>query len=109
MNFDEYYEHAKKTRKYHEMILEIPDQTSMLILAYCALGLNGEAGEVADEFKKIIRNDKGDITPERREKIKGELGDVLWYWAALVNEMGFTFYEVAQANIDKLAKRYEKK
>lgn len=74
---------------------------------YLALGLNGEAGEVADEIKKIIRNDDGIITPERRAKLKLELGDVGWYWLRMIKEFGFTVDEVMEANIEKLSKRYE--
>jgi NTP pyrophosphatase (non-canonical NTP hydrolase) len=76
-------------------------------LVYCALGLNGEAGEVADEIKKVIRNDGGIITPERREKLKLELGDVGWYWLRAIEEAGMTIEEVMSANIAKLTKRYE--
>lgn len=76
-------------------------------LVYCALGLNGEAGEVADEIKKVIRNDNGIITPERREKLKLELGDVGWYWLRAIEEAGMTVEEVMGANIAKLTKRYE--
>jgi len=74
---------------------------------YLALGLNGEAGEVADEIKKILRNDNGIITPARYEKLKLELGDVGWYWLRLCKELGFSLEEVMAANIEKLAKRYE--
>ena len=76
-------------------------------LIYCALGLNGEAGEVADEIKKVIRNDNGIISPERREKLKLELGDVGWYWLRIIEEAGFTVEEVMAANVEKLQKRYE--
>ena len=74
---------------------------------YLTLGLNGEAGEVAEEIKKIIRNDDGIITPERRAKLKLEIGDVGWYWLRLISELGFTLDEVMKANIEKLTKRYE--
>lgn len=76
-----------------------------LRMAYRALGLNGEAGEVADEIKKIIRNDRGVVTDKRKDKIKLELGDVLWYVAAIASAFNLTLEEVAQANIEKLKER----
>lgn len=48
---------------------------------YVRLGLISEVGEVAGQVKRIIRDDGGVLTAERREKLLDELGDVLWYWA----------------------------
>lgn len=59
-----------------------------LPLTYYALGLTGEAGEVADKLKKVIRDDGGEITFDRRQAIALELGDVLWYVAALARHLG---------------------
>jgi NTP pyrophosphatase (non-canonical NTP hydrolase) len=72
---------------------------------YPALGIAGEAGEVAEHAKKAIRDDGGEITPERREAISKELGDVLWYIAQLATELDLDLDEVAQANLDKLLSR----
>jgi len=72
---------------------------------YPALGLSGEAGEVAEHIKKAIRDDDGKITPERKEKLKKELGDVLWYLSQLASEVGLSLDEIAQVNLDKLSKR----
>ena len=74
-------------------------------ILYTSLGLTGEAGEVAECVKKSLRDDGGIITRERREKIIGELGDVLWYLAATCHEIGVTLKEVANANSAKLMKR----
>ena len=72
---------------------------------YPTLGLAGEAGEVADKVKKVIR-DKGGIFDEAsKESIKLELGDVLWYIAQLSTELGFDLNEVANKNISKLLSR----
>ena len=57
-------------------------------LTYPALGLAGEAGEVAEHAKKAIRDDGGDISQERRAAMAGELGDVLWYLTQLASELG---------------------
>ena len=69
-------------------------------LTYLALGLVGEAGEVAEKVKKKIRDDKW----EPEEVIK-ELGDVLWYLSALANTLGYDLDEVASLNIEKLESR----
>lgn len=66
------------------------------------LGLGGEAGEVIDLVKKHI----GHGHALDRDKLRTELGDVLWYVSAIAGALGFTLEEVAQANIDKLKKRY---
>jgi NTP pyrophosphatase (non-canonical NTP hydrolase) len=74
-------------------------------LTYPALGLAGEAGEFADHAKKVIRDDGGEVTDERREAMAKELGDVLWYVAQLASELGLDLDEVAQTNLDKLLSR----
>lgn len=55
---------------------------------YVRLGLISEVGEVAGQVKRIIRDDGGVLTPERREKLLDELGDVLWYWAQTADVQG---------------------
>ena len=74
-------------------------------LAYPALGLAGEAGEVAEHAKKAIRDDGGAITEERREALAGELGDVLWYVSQLATELGLELDEIAAGNLEKLFSR----
>ena len=63
---------------------------------YPALGLAGEAGEVAEHAKKAIRDDGGEVTDERRAAMTKELGDVLWYVAQLASELGLELEEIAQ-------------
>lgn len=72
---------------------------------YPTLGLVGEAGEVAEKAKKIIRDGDGTLTPETREKMVKELSDVCWYVAVLAYELDHTLEEVMQINLDKLASR----
>jgi NTP pyrophosphatase (non-canonical NTP hydrolase) len=67
-----------------------------------ALGIAGEAGEVADLVKKHV----GHGHPLDREKLAKELGDVLWYVAGLATEIGVSLESVARGNLEKLAKRY---
>jgi NTP pyrophosphatase (non-canonical NTP hydrolase) len=77
-------------------------------LAYPALGLAGEAGEVAEHVKKTIRDDGGSVSDERRDAISKELGDVLWYVAQVATELGLDLDEIAQANLTKLLSRQER-
>jgi NTP pyrophosphatase (non-canonical NTP hydrolase) len=74
-------------------------------LMYFSLGLAGETGEVIEKIKKVIRNDAGVISSEKREAIKHELGDVLWYLSQLARICEIPFDDVATANIEKLADR----
>jgi len=84
------------------------DRTPMrwLRLFYSSLGLAGEAGEVANKVKKIMRDDGSEITPDRRQQILDELGDVLWYVALVADELDATLSSVATANIEKLQARH---
>ena len=66
------------------------------------LGLVGEAGEVAELIKKDQYHDK----PYERQKMRDELGDVLWYLTALAEDHGFTLAEIAERNAEKLSLRY---
>ena len=74
-------------------------------LAYPALGLAGEAGEVAEHAKKAIRDDGGTVGDERRAAMAKELGDVLWYVAQIATELGLDLEDVARANLEKLSSR----
>lgn len=96
MDFNTYQKTIRKTAIY-------PHQGDNL--AYPALGLTGEAGEVADKVKKLIRDAGGKLSDERREEMIKELGDVLWYLAALASELGVELDEVALKNIKKVIDR----
>ncbi len=80
---------------------------SLLRLLYATTGLGGEAGEVLNKVKKIIRDDGGQLTDARREQLKKELGGTLWYVADVATQLGFTLGEVADANLGELARRHE--
>ncbi|MCK9439138.1 MAG: nucleoside triphosphate pyrophosphohydrolase family protein [Patescibacteria group bacterium] len=99
MNFKEYQEESKKTAKY-------PDKGNNYI--YPTLGLAGESGEVAEKIKKIIRDDNGIVSSEKKEEIKKELGDVLWYISQLSTEFGLELEDVASTNLEKLLSRLER-
>lgn len=70
--------------------------------AVLTLGLCGESGEVAELIKKYL----GHGHSLDKDKLKKELGDVLWYLARLSDVNGLSLQEVAQANVEKLRKRY---
>ncbi len=77
---------------------------------YPALGLAGEAGEVANKIKKIMRDRNGDVNNlpiELKEDIANELGDCLWYISALATDLGIGLDGIAVENLKKLQKRKE--
>lgn len=71
-------------------------------LWYLALGLTGEAGEVAEDVKKIARHGR----EFDADRIADEVGDCLWYIAAIAEAIGVPLDEIAQRNVKKLRKRY---
>ena len=96
MDFQLYQERCRATARY-------PDAGANPI--YPTLGLCGEAGEVADKVKKVLRDRQGRFSPEVIADLQLELGDVLWYVAQLATELGLELEQIAQANLDKLASR----
>lgn len=95
MELSEYQRESRRTAQYPREFW----------LAYPALGLAGESGEVADDIKKVIRDDGARVTRERREAVAKELGDVLWYLAQLATELELDLDSIAQENLEKLASR----
>ena len=75
-------------------------------LEYTTMGLFGEAGEIANKVKKIIRGDYT-ITDIEGDLI-AELGDVLWYVAMTAKVLGYELDIVAHRNVEKLASRAER-
>lgn len=74
-------------------------------LLYPTLGLCGEAGEVAEKIKKMVRDDGGELSAERRDALAKELGDVLWYLAQIATEADLDLGDIAGANLEKLLSR----
>lgn len=97
MTFDDYQKKAQATALYPAV--------ADYAWVYPALGLAGEAGEIANKLKKIIRDAGGQVSPDVKETIKDELGDVLWYVSQLARELDLGLNEIAQANIAKLSSR----
>jgi NTP pyrophosphatase (non-canonical NTP hydrolase) len=75
---------------------------------YPTLGLCGESGEVAEKVKKIIRDDNGIISEEKKELLKKELGDILWYISNLASELNLSLDNIAITNIEKLLNRQKR-
>ena len=98
MDFDEYEKLARRTAL-------ISDENPELQLYDLGLGVAGETGELAEKLKKMIRDDGSKLSEERREMMKKEIGDVLWYLSQLSRVLGFRFSEAAEANIKKLEDR----
>ncbi len=100
MTFDEYQAQAITTllpgQSFGEIEPKVLDQV---------LGLVGESGEVAEKFKKIIRDKQGIISEEDKAEIIKELGDILWYVNSLSTLLGSSISEVAATNLEKVLSR----
>jgi NTP pyrophosphatase (non-canonical NTP hydrolase) len=93
-SFNEYQEFVKSMKVY-------PEKHAIV---YPALGLTGEAGEIAEKVKKSLRGDK----ELDREALLKELGDPLWYITSLADDLGYTLQDVVDANVEKLTSRKER-
>jgi NTP pyrophosphatase (non-canonical NTP hydrolase) len=100
MQFNEYQEAASRTAGY-------PTPGGIPFI-YPTLGLAGEAGEVAEKIKKVIRDEGGVVSEQKRTEIQKELGDVLWYVSEVARQLGLKLDDVARLNIEKLASRKER-
>lgn len=91
--------------EYQQAALETANYPKEYNIIYPALGMNGEAGEVADKVKKVIRDNNREFTDDRKREIAKEIGDVLWYCAALAHDIGYTLEEIGEMNNAKLRSR----
>lgn len=96
MTFDEYMEDASQFALY-------PKEGGKTELMYLALGLTGEAGEVAEKIKKFYRDGSLD-----RDALSKELGDVLWYLSQLSKTIDYNFGFIANQNLTKLYDRQKR-
>lgn len=97
MEFDVYQTLADLTAQY-------PEKKQLGGITYSVLGLAGEAGEVAGKVKKILRGDKV-YSEAVRDALVDELGDVLWYVAAVATNLDINLEDVADRNLRKLQSR----
>ena len=99
MNFNEYQKKAFETAIY-------PNKGNNII--YPTLGIGGETGEVLEKVKKILRDNNSKISEEKKAELIKEIGDVLWYIAALTTELNSNLEDVAINNLEKLNSRKER-
>ncbi len=99
MDFNTYQKLSRETAIY-------PNAGNNFI--YPTLGLAGESGEVSEKIKKVIRDDNGVVSAQKKTEIEKELGDVLWYVAQIASELELSLEEIAKKNIDKLFSRKER-
>ena len=99
MKFSEYQKKSRVTALY-------PDKDNNFI--YPTLGLVGESGEIAEKIKKVLRDDGGKLSEDKKTEIGKELGDVLWYISQLATELDMNLDEIVQGNIDKLYSRLDR-
>lgn len=97
MTLDEYQKRALTT--------VITNNDPFKDILHWVLGITGEAGEVAEKIKKIIRDKNSVISEEDKQELIKEVGDVLWYIAVLTHDLGYTLEDVAAKNLDKLSSR----
>lgn len=98
MNFSEYQAEAKKTVIYSDN----------LKLTYPTLGLAGEAGEVCNKVKKVFRDKGGHLDEDGVSELSKEIGDILWYIAALTSDLELDLNTIAKENLEKLRGRQER-
>lgn len=110
-----------KTAKYGDSIVDqlismikngstdnVYDLVKAYNISYVALGLTGEAGEIANKVKKILRDNNGVVDDDVKEEIAKELGDVLWYIGSMSKEIGYSLEEIIQMNHNKLTSRLKR-
>lgn len=98
MTFDEYQTQAATTALFND--------DKFMDLLHWTLGVGGEAGEITEKVKKIVRDKDGKVTQTDKEELMKEVGDVLWYLALLSKHLGYSFDEVAKQNLAKLKSRH---
>jgi NTP pyrophosphatase (non-canonical NTP hydrolase) len=97
-----------KFKEYQKLALQSAIYPKDNAIIYPVLGLVGEAGEVAEKVKKILRDKGGIFSDTDKAEIVKELGDVLWYIAATCNDLGYSLAYCARLNTDKLSSRKER-
>lgn len=98
MDLNQYQRIANQTANYE-------GKNGLMGLIYVSLGITGEAGEVSDKVKKILRDKEGVLSDDDRHALALEAGDCLWYVAMLSKELGFDLDTIAKMNNEKLQSR----
>ncbi len=102
MQFSDYSQQALSTDLFDQTKPKDPGSHAFLSKI---LGLTGEAGEVAEKMKKILRDKDGIMSEQDKKELIKELGDVLWYINSTAVYLGYSLDDVAQANLDKVLSR----
>jgi NTP pyrophosphatase (non-canonical NTP hydrolase) len=97
MNLNDYQQNALTT--------VISSENEFKDLLHWVLGINGEAGEIAEKVKKIIRDKGGKVSAEDKQALAKEVGDVLWYLAVFAHHLGVPLEDIAKQNLAKLQDR----
>jgi NTP pyrophosphatase (non-canonical NTP hydrolase) len=108
LTFHKYQFKAHETADYPSGTVGDASIVNRVEYIYPALGLAEEAGEVAGKFAKAVRDCDGKVDDTRKEEIKKELGDVLWFVSELATCLDLPLEDIAQKNLDKLASRKER-
>lgn len=103
MDINEYAKQAISTLTAHHSYGDVDAELTAQVF-----GLGGEAGEVLEKFKKIIRDKQGKLDAVSKQEIEKELGDVLWYVNSISYLLGSSLEEVARKNIEKLKSRSDR-
>lgn len=104
MTFDEYQKQAITTDTYNGGMTSLTDHAFLEKM----FGLVGEAGEVAEKMKKIIRDKNGEMTEQDKAEIVKEFGDVLWYISSCSYYLGVPLEQVASSNLEKVLSRKQR-
>lgn len=99
MDLDEYQRLALRTAAPREKKNE---------MLHLVLGLVGESGEIAEKFKKWVRDHDSDESAVDRSDLAKELGDLLWYVAVLADYFDLSLDDIARRNVEKLASPLER-
>lgn len=97
MTLDEYQKEA--------LVTAIFSDDTFKDLVHWGFGVVGEAGEIAEKLKKLIRDKDAQLTAQDVDELIKEIGDVMWYLAVLSKHLGVSFEEVGTRNIAKLRSR----
>jgi NTP pyrophosphatase (non-canonical NTP hydrolase) len=103
VKFDDYHTQAISTLTSDHAFGDVSAELMAQVL-----GLVGESGEVAEKFKKLIRDKNGEISEETKAELIKELGDILWYVNAVSHLLGSNINEVAEKNLEKVLSRHER-
>lgn len=103
MKFDDYQNETHQFFVDDGKKYKVKNDNKDLLIARLALGICGEAGEIAEKVKKYLR---GDYPLENLKKhVSKEAGDKLWYLSEFLSIFDIKLSDVAQQNLDKLADR----